>query len=119
MQGSSGPPPDSCGEVTAGDEDVAGKRPGRKSGSLGAGKRRASPVIPLDAEDIAMARLQAHLRRTEAIRAPGIRGVPARARTTLRLPHEMLRKARDRARQEGATFSQLGEMALQRYLRSS
>ncbi len=98
---------------------MAIKRPGRKGGSLGAGKRRASPVVPLDAEDIAMARLQAHLRRTEAIRAPGSRGDPALTRTTLRLPHEMLRKVRDRARQEGATISQLVEMALERYLRSS
>ena len=119
MRGSSGPPPDSCGKATAGDEDVAKKRPRRKSGSPGVGKRRASPVVPLDAEDIAMARLQAHLRRSEAIRAPGIRGVPALTRTTLRLPQEMLRKVRDRARQEGATISQLVEMALERYLRSS
>lgn len=119
MRGSSGPPPDSCGRATPGDEDVAKKRPGRKSGSLGAEKRRVSPVVPLDAEDIAMARLQAHLRRTEGIRAPGIRGGPVLTRTTLRLPPEMLRKVRDRARQEGATISQLVEMALERYLRSS
>jgi len=66
-----------------------------------------------------MARLQAHLRRTEAMRAPGIRGVPALARTTLRLPPEILRKVRDRARQEGATLSQLVKMALEQYLRSS
>lgn len=119
MRGSSGPRPDSCGKATPGEGDVAKKRPGRKSGSLGAGKRRASPVVPLDAEDIAMARLQAHLRRTEAIRTPAIRGVPALTRTTLRLPHEILRKVRNRARQEGATISQLVELALERYLRSS
>jgi len=41
-----------------------------------------------------MARLQAHLRRTEAIRAPGSRRAPALTRTTLRLPQEMLRKVR-------------------------
>lgn len=98
---------------------MAKNRPGRKSGRAGASRRPAGPVVPLDAEDIAMARLQAHLRRTEAIRAPGGRGGPALTRTTLRLPHEMLRKARDRARQEGATISQLVEMALERYLRSS
>jgi hypothetical protein len=75
-------------------------------------------VVPLDAEDIAMARLQAHLRRTEAIRTPSARGFPALARTTLRLPHEILRKVRDRARREGATISLVVERALERYLRS-
>jgi hypothetical protein len=65
-----------------------------------------------------MARLQAHLRRTEAIRTPGSHGFPALARTTLRLPHELLRKARDRARREGATISLVVERALERYLRS-
>ena len=98
---------------------MAKKRPGQKRSRAGVGRRPAGPVVPLDAEDIAMARLQAHLRRTEAIRAPGSRRAPALTRTTLRLPQEMLRKVRDRARQEGATISQLVEMALERYLRSS
>ena len=75
-------------------------------------------MVPLDAEDIAMARLQAHLRRTETIRTPGSRGFPALARTTLRLPHEILRKVRDRARRECATISLVVERALERYLRS-
>ena len=97
---------------------MAKNRPGRKNGRAGASRRPASPVVPLDAEDIAMARLQAQLRRTEAIRAPGSRGVPTLTRTTLRLPREMLREVRDRARQEGATISQVVEMALERYLKS-
>ena len=94
-------------------------KPARGRGRATSARRPRSPVVPLDAEDIAMARLQAHLRRTEAIRAPGSRRAPALTRTTLRLPQEMLRKVRDRARQEGATISQLVEMALERYLRSS
>jgi hypothetical protein len=98
---------------------VAKNRPGRKSRLAGARRRPASPVVPLDAEDIAMARLQAQLRRTEAIRAPGGRGASALSRTTLRLPREMLRKVRDRARQEGTTISQVMEMALERYLKPS
>ena len=94
------------------------KRPGRKRGRDGAAQHPAGPVVPLDAEDIAMDRLQAHLRRTEAIRTPGSRARQALTRTTLRLPQEMLRKIRDRARREGATISQVVEMALERYLRS-
>lgn len=65
-----------------------------------------------------MARLQAHLRRTEAIRTPGDRGLPTLARTTLRIPHKLLRKVRDRARREGGTISLVVERALERYLRS-
>ena len=97
---------------------MAKKRPGRKRGRDGAAQHPAGPVVPLDAEDVAMDRLQAHLRRTEAIRTPGRRGLQALTRTTLRLPQEMLRKIRDRARCEGATISQVVEMALERYLRS-
>jgi len=97
---------------------VAKKRPGQKRSRAGVGRRPTGPVVPLDAEDIAMARLQAHLRRTEAIRTPSARGFPALARTTLRLSHEILRKVRDRARREGATISLVVERALERYLRS-
>jgi hypothetical protein len=75
-------------------------------------------VVPLDAEDIAMARLQAHLRKAEAIRTPGRRRGTTTARTTLRLPREMLNSVRDRARREGATVSEVVEAALERYLRS-
>jgi hypothetical protein len=76
-------------------------------------------VVPLDAEDIAMARLQAHLRKAEAIRAPGRRrGTTTPTRTTLRLPREILSSVRDRARREGATISEVVEAALERYLQS-
>ena len=97
---------------------MAKQRSGRKGGRAGGGNRRAGPVVPLDAEDIAMARLQAHLRRTEAIRAPDRRGLQALTRMTLRLPRDMLGKVRARARQEGATISQVVKVALERYLSS-
>lgn len=64
-----------------------------------------------------MARLQAHLRKTETIGTPGRRqGLPL-SRTTLRLPREMLQHVRDRARREGSTVSEVVEVALERYLR--
>jgi len=75
-------------------------------------------VVPLDAEDIAMARLQVHLRKAEAIRAPNRRRGTPLSRTTLRLPREMLQQVRDRARRQGATISEVVEVALERYLRS-
>ncbi len=65
-----------------------------------------------------MDRLQAHLRKTEAIRVANRRGAPALARTTVRLPREMLQHVRERARREGATISEVLEVALERYLRS-
>jgi hypothetical protein len=64
-----------------------------------------------------MARLQAHLRKTEAIRTPSRRRAPPLSRTTLRLPREMLQHVRDRARDEGSTVSEVVEIALERYLR--
>ena len=66
-----------------------------------------------------MARLQAHLRKAEAIPVPNRRGGALLSRTTLRLPHEMLEHVRDRARREGSTVSEVVEIALERYLRSS
>ncbi len=65
-----------------------------------------------------MARLQAHLRKTEAIRIPLRPGVTLLTRTTVRLPHQMLQHVRDRARREGATISKIVEVALERYLRT-
>ena len=75
-------------------------------------------VAPFDAEDIALARLQAHLRKTEAIRTPSRQRIAALARTTVQLPRGMLQQVRDRARRQGATVSNLVEKALERYLRS-
>jgi predicted HicB family RNase H-like nuclease len=75
-------------------------------------------VVPLDAEDIAMARLQAHLRKAEAIRAPGRRRTAQVSRMTLRLPREILQRVRERARREQVSMSEVVEAALERYLRS-
>ena len=103
---------------------MANKRLRRNGGKAPQPRRsvRASQpkglVVPLDAEDIAMARLQAHLRKAEAIRAPGRRRDIPLSRTTLRLPREMLQHVRDRARREGSTVSEVVEVALERYLRS-
>ncbi len=65
-----------------------------------------------------MARLQAHLRKTEAIQIPLQTGVTPLTRTTVRLPPQMLQHVRDRARREGATISKIVEVALERYLRT-
>jgi hypothetical protein len=65
-----------------------------------------------------MARLQAHLRKAEAIRTPNRRRGTPLSRTTLRLPREMLQHVRDQARREGTSVSELVEVALERYLRS-
>jgi 3-dehydroquinate synthase class II len=102
---------------------VATKRP-RRSGKAsqpsraGGARQLKSLVVPLDAEDIAMARLQAHLRKAEAIRAPIRSGGTPLSRTTLRLPREMLQQVRDQARREGTSVSEVVEVALERYLRS-
>ncbi len=66
-----------------------------------------------------MARLQAHLRETEAIRAPRGRGAVPLARTTVRLSHKTLLQLRNRARRDGASISEVVEVALERYLESS
>jgi hypothetical protein len=102
---------------------VANKRPGRSGGKISQPRRLANagrpngPVVPVDAEDIAMARLQAHLRKAEAIRAPGRRDARV-SRTTLRLPREILQRVRERARREQVSISEVVEAALERYLRS-
>ena len=64
-----------------------------------------------------MARLQAHLRKTEAIRGPQRSSASPLTRTTVRLSQEMLQQVRNRARREGTTLSKIVELALERYLR--
>ena len=76
--------------------------------------RLRNAVLSLDAEDIAMARLQAQLRRTETIQLPARAAAPAR--TWVRLPGEMLQRLRDRARHTGMSLSDMVEAALARYL---
>jgi len=103
---------------------------GRRGGS-GAAKRRASEstrghaldsrlrdaVASLDAEDIAMARLQAQVRRTETIQAPARPEASHPRRTTVQLPDALLARLRDRARRDGTTASTVVERALERFLR--
>lgn len=65
-----------------------------------------------------MARLQAHLRKAEAIRGSSRQYGTPLSRTTLQLPRDMLQQLRERARCEGSTVSKVVEVALGRYLRS-
>ena len=101
--------------------------PGRREGGQ---RRKASqrsprprstrtPVVPLDAEDIALARLQAHLRKAEAIRGSALRGGQAVVRTTVQLPREIVQAVRERARRAGVTVSEVVNAALAGYLKSS
>lgn len=83
--------------------------------------RRANPrlrdaVVSLDAEDIALARLQAHLRKAEAIQT-ATRPAASLRRTTVRLPALLLARLRERAKRDGVTPSQVVEKALLRFLR--
>ena len=82
------------------------------------GSRLRDAVVSLDAEDIALARLQASQRRAEAIQTAPRATVPRLGRTTVRLPDDLLARGRDRAEREGATFSEIVARSLERYLRS-
>ena len=75
-------------------------------------------VASPDAEDIALARLQAHLRRAESLHAPPRPAVSSLRRTTVRLPAALLDRLRDRARRDGMTASEVVELAVERFLRS-
>jgi len=80
--------------------------------------RLRDAVASLDAEDIALARLQAHLRRTEAIHTAAPRAATALRRTTVRLPAVLLARLRERAKRDGVTASEVVEQSLERFLRS-
>lgn len=89
--------------------------------SSGVKARAAKPrlrdaVVSLDAEDIALARLQAHLRKAEAIQT-AIRPAGALRRTAVRLPVALLGRLRERAKRDGTTPSAVVEKALLRFLR--
>lgn len=92
-----------------------GAFPRRTAASSG---RLRNAVLSLDAEDIALARLQAQLRRTETIQLPARSRTAASARTWVRLPGEMLQRLRDRARRTGVSLSDIMEAALARYLKA-
>jgi hypothetical protein len=74
-------------------------------------------VVFLDAEDIAMARLQASLRRAETIQASTPAAASRLGRTTVRLSTDLLNRARDRAARDGSTVSDIVARALERFLR--
>jgi hypothetical protein len=84
----------------------------------GKGSRLRDAVVSLDAEDIAMARLQASLRRAETIQAAPRAAASHHSRTTVRLPADLLQRGRDRAERESVTFSEIVARALDRFLRS-
>jgi predicted DNA binding CopG/RHH family protein len=65
-----------------------------------------------------MARLQAQLRRTEAIQAPRRAADASVVRTTVRLPRKLLEQVKGHARREGVNPSDVVEIALERYFRS-
>ncbi len=74
-----------------------------------------SEAVPsLDAEDIALARLQAQLRRKEAL-APAQGGTLTRA--MIRLPSGLLTQAKRRAQHDGVTLSEIVQRALETLLR--
>lgn len=97
----------------------AARTPGTRSSRPAPRARRPNieETDPLDAEDIALARLQAELRKTEAMPAPP--RAAARGRTTIRLPDAMLERLRARARRDHTTLSQVIEAALERHLKSA
>jgi hypothetical protein len=82
----------------------------------GKGSRLRDAVISLDAEDIAMARLQASMRRAETIQAAPPAAASPLGRTTVRLPADLLKRGRGRAKRERATFSEIVAQALERFL---
>ncbi len=76
-------------------------------------------LLPVDAEDIAMARLQAQLRQTETIQASRRRAnQPLWRRTTIQLPLQLLEQARDRAHRDELSVSEVVRTALERYLKA-
>ncbi len=88
-----------------------------KHASAKASRVQIAETDPLDAEDIALARLQVQLRETEGVPPP--RRPPASlSRTTVRLPTEMLQRLRERAKREKLTLSEVIEAALERHLRT-
>jgi predicted DNA binding CopG/RHH family protein len=101
-----------------------GKRDTRVRGAPAAGRRPRgnSPLreaaVTLDAEDIALARLQAHLRRAETIQSPPRSTAPTARRITLRLRDALVLRLRERARREGMTPSEVVQRALENFLRS-
>jgi hypothetical protein len=74
-------------------------------------------VATPDAEDIALARLQAHLRRAETIQFSARPVASSLRRSSVRLPAALLDRLRERAHRDGMTASEVVERALERFLR--
>ena len=92
-------------------------RPVRGRKAKSSARHSGVSVVPLDAEDIALARLQAQLRKTEAIRSPARQEAAQTTRTTVRLPTALLRHVRARAQRDELTVSEIVRLALERYLK--
>jgi hypothetical protein len=93
------------------------RHPLARTHASSADPRLRNAVVSLDAEDIALARLQAHLRKAEAIHTAA-RPAAAPRRTTVRLSVTLLARLRERAKRDGTTASEIVEQALTRFLRS-
>jgi ribbon-helix-helix CopG family protein len=106
------------GGVASKPSEVKQEQGVRHRGATRSPGRLRNAVLPLDAEDIAMARLQAHLRNSETIQLPTRSRAAALSRTWVRLPEAMLRRVRDRARHSGLSLSDIVEAALTRYLKA-
>jgi hypothetical protein len=96
---------------------MTSRRDAARANARGATPRLRDAVVSLDAEDIALARLQAHLREAEAIHT-ATRPAATLQRTAVRLPAVLLARLRERAKRDGTTPSEVVEKALLRFLRS-
>jgi len=96
---------------------MTSRRDSARAKSRAAKPRLRDAVVSLDAEDIALARLQAHMRKAEAIRTPTRPATPLQ-RTAVRLPTALLARLRERAKRDITTPSAIVEKALLRFLRS-
>ncbi len=97
--------------------DMTSRRASRGARPSGSTPRLRDAVVSLDAEDIALARLQAHLREAEAIRS-ATAPAASRRRTTVWLSVTLLARLRERAKRDGTTTSEVLENAALRFLRA-
>jgi predicted DNA binding CopG/RHH family protein len=95
---------------------TTGRHPARRPASRGG---LGDAAVAFDAEDIALARLQAQLRKSEAIQDPPRPAPTVSRRVTLRLPGPLVERLRIRARRDGLTLSDLIGNAAERFLRSA
>jgi Ribbon-helix-helix protein, copG family len=95
-----------------------GRRSADRASRSSRGQQLWDAAVSLDAEDIALAHLQAHLRRTEAIQTSVRPAASDFRRTTVRLPVSLIAHLRERAKRDHTTASEVVKRALERYLRS-